>query len=123
MKTEFKKGDLVTFAPYEIDIPAKVLNVRPQQDNDNRVFYDLTGTDYKRPLTSTCTGRSIKESKLYKGEIVHKIKCLEDLPEGKGYFLPGWHQQYQYRATAWAYLNRDDGGKSVLFTNGERYTL
>ena len=64
METEFKTGDLVTFAPYEIEIPAKVLNVRPQLKNDDRVFYDLIGIDPKKPCKPTCTGQSSSRSNL-----------------------------------------------------------
>lgn len=41
-----------------------------------------------------------------------KIASMEDLPE-KGYTLPNWNQSGRYRATAWAYLNREDGGLLV----------
>lgn len=60
------------------------------------------------------------------------VHSLEDLPEvaarpgheGHGYTLPNWTAGNvgQYRATAWAYLNREDGG-SVVYLNGQGYTL
>lgn len=58
------------------------------------------------------------------------VHSMEDLPEGiparqgregSGYTLPNWKQVGQYRATAWAYLNREDGG-AVVILNGQRYT-
>lgn len=71
MKTEFKKDDIVTFKPYEKAIKAKVVEIVPTNKvsfvkDDDRIFYKLTGID--EPLTSTTTGGSIVESKLYKIE-------------------------------------------------------
>jgi hypothetical protein len=71
MKPEFKKGDLVTFKPYERAIPAKVLEIVPASKvsfdkDDDRIFYRLTGRYRKIPLTTVTTGRSIMESDLYK---------------------------------------------------------
>ena len=50
-----------------------------------------------------------------------KIAKMEDLP-AKGYKLPNWNQSGQYRATAWAYLNRDDGGL-LVYSEGTAYKL
>lgn len=49
-------------------------------------------------------------------------KTLNDLPEkalGGGYYLPNWKMFVNYRATAWAYLNREDGGETVEICGGE----
>ena len=50
-----------------------------------------------------------------------KITSMEDLPS-KGYTLPNWNQSGQYRATAWAYLNREDGGL-LVYSEGTAYKL
>ena len=50
-----------------------------------------------------------------------KIASMQDLPE-KGYKLPNWNQEGQYRATAWAYLNREDGGL-LVYSEGTAYKL
>lgn len=56
-----------------------------------------------------------------------KVSCVEDLPApdvtngADGFLLPAWGKKNQYRATAWAYLNREDGGK-VVYYNGVGYT-
>ena len=50
-----------------------------------------------------------------------KIASMEDLP-AKGYTLPNWSQSGQYRATAWAYLNREDGGL-LVYSEGTAYKL
>ena len=53
----------------------------------------------------------------------HEIKSMEDLPPAANYILPNWTpRDNHYRATAWAYLNRVDGGDTVLL-NGEQYSL
>ena len=64
MKPEFKIGDKVTFHPYEKRLPAVVMGIRygaPFVDNDDRIFYELSGSSVK----SITTGRSIVESCLY----------------------------------------------------------
>jgi len=50
-----------------------------------------------------------------------KIASMEDLP-AKGYTLPNWKQIGRYRATAWAYLNREDGGL-LVYSEGTAYKL
>lgn len=78
---EFSIGDKVTFKPYETEIPAKIVRIVPNSEIqfnfnlDDRIFYELTGTDTKKPLTSITTGKSIKESKLFKNEL-SKLKYL-----------------------------------------------
>ena len=53
---------------------------------------------------------------------VISVKNLEGLPASKGYYLPEWKQEGQYRATAWAYLNREDGGL-LVYSEGTAYKL
>ena len=64
---EFKVGDLVTYKPYEQELPARVkgINTVPRFENDNRVFYELTGAG-RRPVVTNTTGLSIMESTLFK---------------------------------------------------------
>lgn len=53
----------------------------------------------------------------------HKLNVarkMEDLPESCHYELPNWQMVGRYRATAWAYLNRDDGG-NVVIVNGQKW--
>lgn len=64
---EFKKGQIVTFSPYEQQIKARVIEVCLPQHNSHfvdRVSYRLEGAG-KQTLTSHCTGNSIKESAFY----------------------------------------------------------
>lgn len=83
--TEFKVGDPVTFFPYERQLKAVVKKVYQgcpytfNQENDDRIFYELTGRSYEvndphnpgskktkhDPVNTFCTGKSIKESKLF----------------------------------------------------------
>lgn len=55
-----------------------------------------------------------------------EVETIDDLPipkpGDKGIELPRWSRFVPYRATAWAYLNRDDGGEIVIF-NGKNYRL
>lgn len=72
MKTEFAPGDKVTFFPYEKEIPAVVKRIVPASkvtfvENDDRVFYELTGAG-KQPLLTITTGGSIKESIYFRRE-------------------------------------------------------
>lgn len=49
------------------------------------------------------------------------ISCMEELPAIKGFALPNWaNHTHCMRATAWAYLTRDDGGPFVVL-NDRRY--
>lgn len=48
------------------------------------------------------------------------VSRLEDLPPGAGYSLPKWGLNNQHRATAWAYLMREDGG-SLVINAGKAY--
>jgi hypothetical protein len=52
------------------------------------------------------------------------VKKLEDLPEvvlgSGGYCLPNWRKIVGYRATSWAYLQREDGGPFVTYA-GKTY--
>lgn len=64
IKPEFKLGDKVTFHAYEKRLPATVKGIRygaPFVDNDDRIFYELSGPR----VVSITTGRSIVESYLY----------------------------------------------------------
>lgn len=59
--------------------------------------------------------------------IVHSV---EDLPpvearpgeNSAGYTLPNWQKVGQFRATAWAYLIREDGGAVVFGPDGRAFT-
>jgi len=59
---EFKRGDIVTFHPYEDTIKAKVLEV--YEEADGSVMYRLEGISQN--LISRCSGNSLEESKYYK---------------------------------------------------------
>ena len=56
----------------------------------------------------------------------HKLNVarqVEDLPipvPGSQFELPNWGRKTGYRATAWAYLTREDGG-DVVILNGEKW--
>ena len=50
------------------------------------------------------------------------IRSMEELPAKGGFYLPEWEKSVPYRATAWAYLNREDGGPKVT-SDGETYYL
>lgn len=43
------------------------------------------------------------------------IRRMEELPDRPLFILPNWEKKGQYRATAWAYLNRADGGPRVEY--------
>ena len=52
-----------------------------------------------------------------------KVRCKEDLPTGM-YFLPRWEGRgWLYRAIAWDYLNRKDGGDCVINRFGDVFEL
>lgn len=58
-------------------------------------------------------------------QFIHGVNKLEDLPgqmDTLGYFLPKWGNFTPYRATAWAYLLRHDGGPFVV-KDGAIYAL
>lgn len=64
MKVEFKKGDVVTFKPYEKAITAKVVEVLENGHLfSGEPHYHLTGV--KESLLTYTTGRSILESQYY----------------------------------------------------------
>lgn len=48
------------------------------------------------------------------------VSSMAELPAVRGYDLPNWGHVFRYRATAWAYLTRSDGGPFVLL-NGRKY--
>ena len=53
------------------------------------------------------------------------VKRLEDLPVPKAgvpYGLPNWNKTTGYRATAWAYLTREDGG-NVVTLGDEQWSI
>ena len=53
------------------------------------------------------------------------VETMEALPipkKGDTYRLPSWEKDTNYRATAWAYLNREDGGL-IVEMNGKTYRL
>lgn len=64
--------------------------------------------------------------KLTEGHDAIEVKTLDDLPLPKmgsgGIECPNWDRSVSYRATAWAYLNREDGGDTVIY-KGEKYRL
>lgn len=64
---EFKIGDIVHFQAYTSRKPikAKVVGFDPYypNENDDRVFYKVSGIS--SPLTSTTTGGSLLESRLF----------------------------------------------------------
>ncbi len=69
MKTEFKTGDKVTFKPYEKECDCAVKAIKHGwcgngkdmfQNQDDRVFYRLTGE-----AETLTTGKSIMESALF----------------------------------------------------------
>ena len=70
--SEFNIGDTVTFKPYDDAIKAEVRKIT--RDPDGSVYYHLRADSKRNPnrigltksLVTTTTGRSIKESKLYK---------------------------------------------------------
>lgn len=69
--SEFTVGDYVTFDAYGEEIPARVKvagAVSPSCCPDSRVWYELTGTNPRKPLITKCTGNSIKESALFRSE-------------------------------------------------------
>ena len=50
------------------------------------------------------------------------IRRMEELPIKTQFRLPNWKQSCNYRATAWAYLNRPDGG-TLIESDRETYKL
>lgn len=69
MKTEFKKGDKVTFNAYNEPVKAVVTEVLHKSVNaldklDERQWYLLHGRDGDSLISET-TGQSIEESKLF----------------------------------------------------------
>ena len=64
----------------------------------------------------------IKGVYMYGYPAATKVETLEDLPTNRGFRLPNWNQDQQYRATAWAYLNREDGGL-LVYSGGTAYRL
>ena len=69
MGSEFKIGDLVTYAPYGEGIEMHVQDIsigNPWLENDDRVFYHLAVNSMDSGnITAITTGMWIKESKLY----------------------------------------------------------
>jgi hypothetical protein len=54
---------------------------------------------------------------------INIARCVEDLPlptAGQGFDLPKWKKTVPHRATAWAYLTREDGG-DVVILNGQKW--
>lgn len=65
---EFNVGDRVTFNAYGEDVPARVVAAgvaNPMFCPNDGIWYELTGTDRRKPLISKCTGQHIKESILF----------------------------------------------------------
>jgi hypothetical protein len=50
------------------------------------------------------------------------IKSMEELPAKVRFSLPNWDKSCGPRATAWAYLNREDGGPFVE-SESDKYSL
>lgn len=83
-QVEFKTGDKVTFRPYGKAIPAKVVKIVPANkvgwvEDDDRIFYKLTGANNKHALTTTTTGGSIMESSLYTPMEDQALRRVEEL--------------------------------------------
>ena len=69
---EFSEGDTVTFQPYELAVPVKVIEVLPDHFGDGRVAYHLQADPQFGPFgrktpsaKSYTTGSCIAESKLF----------------------------------------------------------
>lgn len=75
---EFSVGDIVTFDAYGKPIPAvvKVVDVPPLKFGryfDERIFYTLSGYGKAR-LVTTCTGKSIRQSKYFEPYVEEAAK-------------------------------------------------